>query len=129
MTTEQLRKQIHVLDYNLTNKGIEIEYVRYTDAYELGTKKTLWLNPEATCRQLSAIGAISSWGSRPFRVFLSECGADALSPQDWITFSNTFTFCQWEALTLAIRHEMEIELEKDSNLLKMDKAIDTLKNI
>jgi hypothetical protein len=125
MTTEQLRKQIHVLEYNLNDKGIKIEYVRYTDGDELGTKKMLLLNSKETARQLSIIGSIDSWEAQPFRIFSSDWGDD---PQDWITFSNTFTFCQWEALTLAIRHEMGKEIEKDSNLLEMDRTIEALKN-
>jgi hypothetical protein len=123
MTTEQLRKQIHVLEYNLTDKGIEIKYVRYTDADELGTKKTLWLNSEETARQLSIIGSIDSWEAEDFRLYYNGY------PYHWEVFYQEFNLSQWEALTLAIRHEMGIELEKDSNLLEMDKAIDTLKNI
>jgi hypothetical protein len=124
MTTEQLRKQIHVLEYNLNDKGIKIEYVRYTDTDELGTKKTLFLNSEETARQLSIIGSIDSW-SDEIVFSINMDGYD----MNWVTFLLNFELSQYEALTLAIRHEMEIELKKDSNLLEMDKTIEALKNI
>jgi hypothetical protein len=127
MTTEQLIKQIHVLEYNLNDKGIKIEYVRYTDADELGTKKTLWLNAEESARQLSAIGSIDSWEAQPFIIYTETINDSA--PLDWIMFSSFFVFSQYEALTLAIRHEMEKEIEKDSNLIEMNKTIEALKHL
>jgi hypothetical protein len=123
MTTEQLRKQIHVLEYNLNDKGIKIEYVRYTDVDELGTKKTLWLTPEGSARQLSAIGSIDSYKEDAFHLFWKG------NHYSWEMFVPEFTLSQWEALTLTIRHEMGKEIEKDSNLLEMDKTIEALKNI
>ncbi|SRR6266540_935543 len=123
MTTEQLRKQIHVLDYCINEEGIEIKYIRYADGDELGTKKTVWLNPEETARQLSIIGSIDSWESDIFLLNYEN------KQFPWLPFVNTFELSQWEALTLAIRHEMAIEVEKDDNLLEMDKAIEALRNI
>ncbi len=127
MTNDKLRKQIHVVEYNLTKEGIEIKYIRFTDGDELGTKKTIWLNPEETARQLSIICSIDSWESQPFQIYIDN--VNDTFPVDWITFSAKFILSQWEALTLAIRHEMSIEIEKDSNLLEMDKAIEALRNI
>lgn len=122
MTTEQLRKEITVNYYHITNAGIYVVYF-YALKNEI---RYLHLNPEECARQLSAIGSIDSWESQPFRIFSSEWGDD---PQDWITFAKTFKLSQWEALTLAIRHEYEKELEKDANLLEIDTAIEALKNI
>lgn len=117
MTTEQLRKEISVSDYLLYDRGIIITYFRN------GTEH-LYLNPEQTAIHLQAIGSIHSWVSDPFYIYTEED-----KKINWIAFYKNFVLSQWEALTLVIRHEMGKELEKDTKLLEMDKAIEALKNI
>lgn len=122
MTTEQLRKQIHVLEYDLSEEGIKISYVRYTDALELGTKYVLLIKPKKAARRLSDIGSIDSYKEDAFHLFWKG------NHYSWEMFVHEFTLSQWEALTLVIRYEYEKELKNDVNLLEMDKTIEALRN-
>lgn len=123
MTTEQLRKEITVSSYRLHDEGIYIGYSRKNDT------KHLTLNPEECAFQLSAIGSIESWSNGELGLQLQwEDVLNRSVTWSWNVFCLSFKLSQWEALTLAIRHEAEKELEKDSNLLEMDKAIEALKN-
>lgn len=122
MTTEQLRKEIEVANWHINYDGISITYYQHLD--NIQQKVTdIKLNPEECARQLSAIGSIDSWESQPFRIFSPESGDD---PQDWITFAKTFKLSQWEALTLAIRHEYELSIEQDSNMMNITNAVNKL---
>jgi len=118
MTTEQLRKEISVYNFGLSKIGIYVGYAQN------GVTKTLTFTPEETAIQLQAIGSIHSWVAEPFYIYIEED-----KKVNWTAFYKNFVFSQWEALTLVIRHELGKELEKDTNLLEMDKAIEALKNI
>lgn len=123
MTTEQLRKEITVYSYGIYDKGIYIGYTRKGDT------KHLTLDPEECARQLSAIGSIESWSNGELGLQLRwEEVINRSVTWGWNVFYLSFKLSQWEALTLAIRHEYEKELEKDANLLELDTAIEALKN-
>jgi hypothetical protein len=125
MTTEQIRKLIHITEYDLTEKGIKIEYVRWSDRDdELGTKKTLWYTPTETAKLLSIIGSIDLWERDPFRLRYSVYGVSI--NDTWFGFCESFTFSQYEALTLAIRHEMELEADKDIQQSDLGKSINKI---
>ena len=101
MTTEQLRKEIEVANWHINYAGISITYYR---TYENKTNQIaidIKLDPEECARQLSAIGSIDSWEADPFWIWC-EC-----TPYRWDVFVHHFKLSQWEALTLAIRHESE----------------------
>lgn len=119
MTTEALRKVIMVTTWSLTKEGLTISYVR-----EDHTPKSLHLilNRMETVRELYAIGNIEEIGT----VDLSFGKLNG----HWHAFDmliNEYKMCQWEALSIAIRHEEEKELSKDMNMLEIDSAINALK--
>ena len=124
MTIEQIRKEIKVLQYVISPHGIEIIY--YLFHVDFPEKKHLVLTPEDSARQLSAIGSIDSWEHQPFRIWSDDWGED---PQDWETFSKNFKLSQYEALTLAIRHEYELSIEKDSNIMDLTNSINKLNQL
>jgi hypothetical protein len=126
MTTEQLRKEITVSHWNINIEGISIRYYKNSESDPIWLK----LTPEESARELEAIGSIDSFELHGAKsIFGSLMINHGNTSQNWNSFIKEFKLCQWEALTLAIRHEMNLETEKDVNLLEMDKAIEALKNI
>lgn len=121
MTTDQLRKEIIVSHWTLHSAGITI-------GYYINTKhdpQWLKLNPEECARQLSAISSIDSWESHGsmFSGLLLNIGTQSMN---WNAFVNEFKLSQWEALTLAIRHEYELSIEQDSNMMNITNAVNKL---
>lgn len=118
MTTEQLRKEITVTSWNIHSSGISVHYFR-SDG-KRSKDYLLILNPEECARQLSAISSIDSWEADTFLLNYEN------SQLHWAAFVNTFKLSQWEALTLAIRHELEKETEKEIDNGDIGKAIDSI---
>jgi hypothetical protein len=110
MTTEQLRKEIEVINWEISEKGIYIGYRRneITGYY-------LLLNPEETACELCAIGSIDD----DLNLILS---CDTF----WVDFVKEFKLCQWEALTLVIRHEANREVDKEVDQSDIGKAVNNL---
>jgi hypothetical protein len=123
MTTEQLRKEITVSHWNINIEGISIRYYKNSESDPIWLK----LTPEESARELCAIGSIDEVSEGG--IFNNLMLREGTVSRNWNGFIKEFKLCQWEALTLAIRHEMNLETEKDVNLLEMDKAIEALKNI
>lgn len=121
MTTEALRKVIMVTTWSLTKEGLTISYVR-----EDHNPKSLHLilTPAEATRELTAIGEIDSaeyYGGD--KVIINYNNGSCV----WNGFIGIYKLCQWEALSIAIRHEAKKELSNDINMLEMDSAIDALK--
>lgn len=120
MTTEQLRKEIEVANWHINYAGISITYYR---TYENNTKPIpidIKLTPEECAIQLSAIGSIDSWEADTFLLNYEN------SKLHWAAFVNAFKLSQWEAFTLALRHEQEKEIENEIDNGDIGKAIDRI---
>lgn len=118
MTTEQLRKVIKVTHWKLTEKGLTISYYRYDIK---PTKRHIILNPATTLKELSVVGSIED---------VNEHAEMGMIKGRWLHYANlikTYEFCQWEALSLVLRHEAEQELNNDINMLELDSALNALK--
>jgi hypothetical protein len=124
MTTEQLRKEIMVSTWSLTKDGLIISYVR-----EDHTPKALHLilTLEEAANELSFVGDIDEYIPSKNNVnWPSEFSIDGA----WYIMEKLPTIykvCQWEALSIAIRHEAGKELQKDVNLLEIDSILNALR--
>ncbi len=121
MTIEALRKVIMVTTWSLTKDGLTISYVR-----EDHNPKSLHLilAPAEATRELTVIGTIDSaeyYGED--KVIINYNDGSCV----WDGFIGIYKLCQWEALSIAIRHEAEKELANDVNILELDSALDALK--
>jgi hypothetical protein len=87
----------------------------------------LILSPEETVKELLCIGSIEAFdlGER-IKVRWKEFREQAVT-WGWPVFILSFHLSQWEALSIAIRHEAEKELANDINMLEMDSALNALK--
>jgi hypothetical protein len=123
MTTEQLRKVVKVTDWNLNETGLIISYEREDHTPKL---LHLILSPDETLMALSKVGSVDDY------LLADNNNVNSLAEVNeiWYTFKHLVTFyvmCQWEALSIAIRHEAERELVKDTNMLEIDNMLDALK--
>ena len=124
MTTEEIRKVIIVRNWVLTPHGLSIDYDR-TD--EKGLSSSLFLSPEKTLKELSIVGSVEDYileGNN------KEWPSKAFMNDEWYSFPQfigIYRMCQWEALSIVIRHEEEKELANDMNMLELDAALNALK--
>lgn len=124
MTTEEIRKVIIVRNWVLTPHGLSIDYDR-TD--EKGLSSSLFLSPEKTLKELSIVGSVEDYileGNN------KEWPSKAFMNDEWYSFPQLigiYRMCQWEALSIVIRHEEEKELANDMNMLELDAALNALK--
>ena len=126
MTTEQLRKEIEVANWHINYAGISITYYR---TYENKTNPIaidIKLDPEECARRLSAIGSIDSWCDYDGQIEIYWEQDSFMKREMFNVFSSFFKLCQWEALTLAIRHELEKETEKEIDNGDIGKSIDSI---
>lgn len=103
MNIYDLRKIISVTIYVIYPDGAIIRYLKGDKLHVLS------LTPDELINELISIGSIdenSSYG--------------ALNPLE---------LSQWDALNIAIRHELMLEAEKEIDNSDIGKAIDKLKNI
>lgn len=110
MTTEQIRKNIHVSGYAIHDNGLKVYYTWYKDRNEEGEARTLILVKKEAIVELIAIGEIDSFAG-------------------WDEFRDKWIFSQWDALRLVERHEYRKSLETDTNMLELDKALEAFKNM
>jgi hypothetical protein len=119
MTTESLRKVMTVTAWSLTETGLTISYIREDVT---PTIRHLVLSPSDTIQHLTVVGS------------LEEGSAEYVSGKiDGLWYSypqivQLYKMCQWEALSIALRHEEVKNLENDLNLLEIDAALDALKS-
>jgi hypothetical protein len=121
MTTEALRKDIYVTGWRLTDAGLTISYERET---HLPKSLHLILSPDETIRELTVIGSIDSaeyYGGSHMAINYNE------ACYSWNGILEVYKTCQWEALSIAIRHEEVKELANDMSMLELDSAINALK--
>lgn len=127
MTTEQIRKSITVTDFNLSETGICIKYTTTPSDDATRFEKTLSMPPLQSIIELEKIGSINKFEGNPYiRIFWDSPKGTPLDAY-WEQFCTVFTLCQYEAITLVVRHEYEKHLLSDINLLELDKALEALK--
>jgi hypothetical protein len=124
MTTDQIRKNITVMGFVLIETGIYISYVN--SCYSKNKVRNLNLSPNESLASLKQIGAIDEFEANPINIFWESPKGTAIQCK-WEEFWTTFTFSQYEAITLVVRHEYEQYLQSDLTLLEMDKALEALK--
>lgn len=117
MTTESLRKVIKITDWNLSEIGIIISYIREDSNPKL---LHLLLTYPEFARELNRMACIDSFDDRSLCVTVDEC------TYNLIDFMTSYETCQWEVLNIAIRHEAEKELDNDMNMLEIDSALKAL---
>jgi len=123
MTTEYIRKNIKVMGYSISNIGI---YITYFFGDNLNLTRTIDLPPLQAIIALERLGAISRFEVNPTRIWWdSPKGAPMDAP--WEIFCETFTFSQYEAISIAVRHEYEKSLDADRSILELVKALEALR--
>lgn len=123
MTTEQIRKSIHVSSYGLYEKGLKVEYKWYENKEDEGEERTLILLAQDAVLELTALGEIDNYVYYPLVIYWNNTG------MEWDEFTNKYILSQWDALNLVIRHELAKEIEKEDGMLNLTKAIDNLKKL
>lgn len=124
MTTEQIRKTLTVHRYVISEIGIYITYaIKETD--RLTSEHVLSLTPVLSLSALVSIGSINRFEANPIKIWWETPKGTPLESA-WGQFYTNFTLSQYEALTLAVRHEYEKSLANDMNLLEIDKALEAL---
>jgi len=115
MTTDKLRRLIHVSVFYYTNEGIEIKYI---------------LNSESFCLKLNIISSFEYLTATNLLDDYNGANLTGNIDGEWISWDKLIcnNLSQWDALNIAIRYEEEKQILNDSNLLEMDKAIEALKN-
>jgi hypothetical protein len=119
MTTEALRKVIKVTYWILGEKGLSISYEREDSNPSV---LHLILNRSDALMELCAVGDIEE-------ISKHDCSLGKFNGH-WHTYNEIvqhYKLCQWEALSIVIRHEEEKELANDMNMLELDSAINGLK--
>jgi hypothetical protein len=108
MTTEQIRKNIHVAGYGLYDLGLKVSYTWYSTRNEKGEERTLILVRPEALEELNAMGEVNT--------------------NDWEWIADNYNLSQWDALNLVIRHEYRQSVKSDTSMLEIDKALEELKN-
>lgn len=121
MTTEALRKIIMVRNWIIVPDGISISYER-TDEYPYKLLHLI-LSSEETAHALLSMACIDGYLLENGTLIIEYEGVN----YTWGNFSIIYRTCQWEALTIAIRHEAEKELKNDMNMLELDSALEALR--
>jgi hypothetical protein len=118
MTTETLRKNMAVTSWSLTANGLTISYTREDKTPQI---RHLILTPLETLNELYMVGSVEDKNEQSIMGMMDGC---------WYHFANlvkSYKMCQWEALSIAIRHEEEKNLEDDLNMLELNAFIDAMK--
>lgn len=118
MTTEEIRKKVEVRNWLLRSDGIIIEYSWKDKTRSFTEGKYLELNPNDAIAELHAIGEINYYGGELF-----EYNDQLLR---WGQFINTWTFSQWDALNLVIRHELNKAMDAEIENSDIGKAVNNL---
>lgn len=117
MTTEALRKIINVQDWSVLPTGIFVSYERID-----GKQSKIFhllLSEKDTAHALLSMACIDGYLLENGTLIIEYEGVN----YTWGNFSIIYRTCQWEALTIAIRHEAEKELKNDMNMLELDSAL------
>ena len=109
MTTEEIRKSIHVNGYGLYDHGIKVYYTWYKNRNDKGKERVLILCEKDAIDDLKSMGEIDT--------------------DNWDWVADNYIFSQWDALNLVIRYKLAESIEKESGMLAIDKAVENLKKI
>lgn len=120
MTTEKIRKRFRVDSWGINTSGILITYSQHFKEKGFWSTYYLELGKEEVCQELNALGEINYYGPNEI-----EWDNERL---DWVSFTEEWTFSQWDALHLVVRHEYRKLLEQDTNMQMLDKSLQALKN-
>jgi hypothetical protein len=118
MTTQQLRNQITVTNWSMTEELMSISYFRSHNNQSKNFH--LILKPVDYLELLSSIGSIDDVDITTNSVIEGEC---TYSLADFV---KNYNLSQWDALSIAIRHEMDVDADADLKhweLFIQDKAL------
>ena len=100
MTTQQIRANIHVFNYFNDHSGAEIRYMWKDEMTSISLGYTFLL------QELQAIGSVD----------------------DDISNIDEYQLTQWDAMNLVYRAHLTLEVDKDANIMGIDKAIKSINN-
>lgn len=126
MTTEQIRKNVIVMGFSISQIGIYITYT-YKLADFTNDERTLALDPLPSIIELERIGSIRKFDTNPLVVYW-DSPKGAACHGSWELFHPWFVLSQYEAISLVVRREYEQSLKSDMNLLEIDKTLEALKH-
>jgi hypothetical protein len=117
MLIQTLRKQITVVNYSTTKHTVRISYFRSSDT----ASKSLHLviSPLEYLQELDRLAMID--GIIEGRPVIDD---KEMAFEDFIA---EYPISQWEALQIAISHELGIEIDEETEMLELDAAINSLK--
>lgn len=117
MTTHTLRNLITVKEWHIENKGATILYTRA----DKPNKEYLWhVEPIELMGGLDFMASIDNYTLSPHTVSVNGC------TYTFENFIRGYRLSQWEALNLALRHEMEVEESHSIDMLEIDTALKAL---
>lgn len=118
MTTQQLRNQITVTNWSMTEELMAISYFR---SHNNQSKHFhLILQPIEYLELLVSIGSIDDVIMNTMEIIDGECTYTLAD------FVKNYNLSQWDALSIAIRHEMDVDADADLKhweLFIQDKAL------
>lgn len=117
MTTHTLRNLITVTEWYLDDSGASVFYTR---ADKPGKSFQWHVEPIELIQGLDAIASIDEYTLAPITV--TTGGAT----YTFDNFTKNHKLSQWEALNLAVRHEVEFEESKNMELLEIDNIFKSL---
>lgn len=120
MTTQTLRNQITVTNWNLTSEMMTISYFR---SYNGKSKPMhIILQPNEYLKELDILCSIDEYNERRSRVVMDE------REYELADFLEVYKMSQWDALCIAIRHEETLTIESELDLLYFNSEINDLKD-
>lgn len=119
MTTHTLRNLITALEWHTGTEGTSILYKRH----DRPNKELVWLvQPIELIQGLEAMASIDGYTLAPLMVTAKGV------TYTYENFIRGLRISQWEALNLAVRHEMEMEESKTMGMLEIDEALKALQD-
>ncbi len=116
MTIEQIRKDVKVLHYYITQTGVYITYWKWNKETDHWDEKTYSKNTDDAVDELISAGVFEETDKNMLSDYFK--GLDTMA---------TPTLSQWDALHLVIRHEYAKSIEQDTSMLIIDHAVEALK--
>lgn len=119
MTTQQIRRNIHITDFHLNVNALSISYKYFDKPYSFIAL------PHVALPILKAALVIDNYAHVNHILQAKLEGKVML----WDYFVASYKLNQYDCIEIITRHIFDKELETDANILEMDEALNALKNI
>lgn len=118
MLIQTLRRTVYVTSWIFNTERAVISYGK------TGQEKLLHFiaAPTDILRCLSRNAIIDDFNEATCEVILDD------KAYSWVSFATEYRLSQWDALCMAIDHEMDLSINEEANFLEMDEAIKSIQS-